>query len=319
MVDQSRLAVHRAIPAGSRRLRGRTIERDYLTALQAWPAFLELRPAARQSVTETAKQLARHASYTSGTTRPTRARLCALGGLSVSTWQRARRRLQAWGFLGLVTPGTTPDFRPMALQHLDDGNTAAVYVICAPRIRSQNIKPAPASPQARPQTDPPTLSSLLESGGFPARDEPTPERGRRSAAAHSLRPVVRLMRKAAGQGITEGWIWYLTRGQLAAGWTLRDLAHAIDYQPSGRQHRYDTRPRSSVGWLRWRLAQWRTPGGELVPSLTEQRAAYRARLQASAAATRASLAAAAAGHVDPAPHAAAIRARLGWSKRERTA
>src|SRR5579862_5201016 len=98
-------AIVSAVPAGSRRVRGRHLEKRYLEAIGAWPDFLELRADCRANVLAVAKVLARRASYRDGTSWPTRDRVCAQAGISVTTWKAARRRLEAWGFLGTVTGG----------------------------------------------------------------------------------------------------------------------------------------------------------------------------------------------------------------------
>jgi hypothetical protein len=282
-----RAEIARAVPGASRRLRGRRIEKTYLDALTVQPQLLQLRADARANTLEVAKQLARHASYQDGTTRPTRARICQLARLCESAWKAARRRLETWGFLGTVTQGTTPEFSPMALADPDGPNTAAVYVICIPR--------AVPSPQVTTRTRPPTPSSLLE--GFRAprarrRNPPKPEGpacGRahpEAAAPGAATAMAGVLRQAAGQGITEGWCAWLARPFAAAGWSTRDVLWAIDHEPAGPQHRLSAKVRHPVGWLRWRLGQWLDTGSVALMSLSQVRAAARARARAAAAGLR---------------------------------
>lgn len=297
-----------AVPHGSRRIRSPNVERIYLEQLAQWQPLLELRPVARAHTLAVAKQLARHASYQDGTSRPTRTRLTSLTGCSLSTWQRARRRLEAWGFLGCVTEGTTPHFSPMALFRRGQPNTAAVYVICLP-----NKITGPPSPQVRPQTDPPTKSGRT-SMGAPARAREAragkPQDGRRSAAAQPLRRVAELLRKAAGQTISDGWIAWIWGPLAAAGWTPGDLTWAIDHEFSGAQHRYTHPVRNGVGWLRKRLGLWTGDDGSPLPSITQQRRAAGERIRAQAAQHRAAMAKLSAVWADPAPHTAALHARF---------
>ena len=134
------------------------------------------------------------------------------------------------------------------------------------------------------------------------------------------------LRKAAGQGITEGWCAWIAKRFTAAGWTARDLAWAVDYEPGGAQHRLSARVRHVTGWLRWRLGRWIRPDGSVHPSRSQQLAASRERARADRARLAELTGALAAGlalpedsaapdpgaWTDPAPHAAAIRERLGW-------
>jgi len=303
-----RAEIIRAVPSGSRRIRSPNVERIYLEQLGQLPQLLELRPIARVHTLAVAKQLARHASYQDGTTRPTRQRLTSLTGCSLATWKRARRRLEAWGFLGCVVEGTTPVFSPMALFRPDRPNTAAVYVLCLPNKITE-----PPSPQVSLQAEPPTKSGRT-SVGAPARArearEGETQDGRRSAAAQPLRRVAELLRKAAGQGIGDKWCAWIWGPFAADGWTVRDLTWAIDHEFSGAQHRYTHPVRNGVGWLRKRLGLWLGDDGRPLPSITAQRRAAGERIRAQAAQHRARMAELSAVWTDPAPHAATIRARL---------
>lgn len=138
--------IMRAVPAGSRVLRSPDVERDYLAVVSTREEFLGLRADAREVTLAVAKWLARHASWTDGTTRPTRTLICALVGavrgwrlhLSLTAWKKARRRLEAWGLLGTVRQGSTERFRPMALARRDAPNEAAVWVLCIPKNLRKN-------------------------------------------------------------------------------------------------------------------------------------------------------------------------------------
>jgi hypothetical protein len=305
----SRAEIIRAVPAGSRRIRSPDVERIYLEQLAQWPQLAELKPVARIHTLAVAKQLGRHASWQDGTSRPTRTRIMSLTGCSLSTWKRARRRLEAWGFLGCVTEGTTPDFSPMALFRRGCPNTAAVYVLCLP-----NKITRPPSPQVRPQTDPLTKCGST-SVGCPAREaarNPATPDGAGSAGAQSLRQAVTLMRKAAGQSISDGWAAWIWRPFAAAGYSAADLQWAVDHEFGGAQHRCSARIRHPVGWLRHRLGLWLDEDGHALPSVTAQRQASRERTRIQAARHRAAAAELAAIWADPAPHAARIRAEKGW-------
>ena len=320
----TRTEIARAVPTGSRRLRGRQIERSYLDALTAWDPLKTMRADARDHVMGFAKQLARHASYEDGTTRPTRGRLCGLAGAAVSTWKRARRLLERWGFLALVAAGTTEAFRPMALQRPDVPNTAAVYVLCIP------CAPPPAPSSAL--SGPPTASgrTLVQrpareaeqnpgsgagfAGAHPRAGAAAPApAGGGDAAAAAPAAVAAAMRKAAGQTISDGWSAWIWRPFGAAGWTARDLIYAIDHPPGDRgQHRLSAAIRHPVGWLRWRLGLWLADDGTPWRSFTQLTAASRERSAAEARKFREQTAALRAGRTDAAPWAARIREQMGW-------
>src|SRR5260370_36920806 len=95
-----RAEIARAVPPGSKRLRGQRIERLYLDALTGHPGVIALRPAARRNVIEVAKWLARRAAYADGTSWPTPARICERAGIRVSPRKAVRRPPQARACVG---------------------------------------------------------------------------------------------------------------------------------------------------------------------------------------------------------------------------
>lgn len=310
----SRIEILRAVPAGSVRIRGQTIERQYLDTLGADPRYLQLKPIAQINTMRVAKYLARRASYTDATTRRGTEAWWQLARFSLTTWKVVRRRLEAWGYLGCVVEGTTPEFSPMALIR-GARNRAAVYVLCVPR----KTRSRPESAQLSPATRPPTQSARTgvkrparESGKEPGEN---PE-GRPCGPAQPLRPVANLLRKATGQTITYGWAAWIWGPFAAAGWTLGDLQWAIDHAPDGAQHRYSARIRHGVGWLRHRLGLWLDVDGRPRASIREQRRRARERFRAEAERHRAAMADLSRIWTDPAPHAAEIRARMHWRNRD---
>lgn len=312
-----RAQVAMAIPAGSRRVRGRRAERSYLDALTAWEPWQQLRADCRENVLEVAKQLARRVSYADGTTRRGDKPWSALAGVCETTWKAVRRLLETWGFLATVIKGTTPEFAPMALAR-GARNTAAVYLLCIPRSITERNRAAALS-----ETRPPTVSrsdagtapratgasKTPETQSGPASGRAPSEAAARGAAA----AMAGVMRKAAGQTVTEGWSGWLSRPFLAGEWSARDLLYAIDHPPGDHgQHRLSAAIRHPVGWLRWRLGLWLSPDGTAMPSITQARAAIQERDRNERERHRAAMAAATAGWTDPAPHAAAIREAMGW-------
>lgn len=78
------------------------------------------------------------------------------------------------------------------------------------------------------------------------------------------------------------------RDFLIAGWTVADLHHALDYQPNGAPWPYSGVPRSDSpprlrGWMRKRLAAWRTTTGEPFRSRDQRSTAEALQRRAQAA------------------------------------
>lgn len=324
MDPPGRVQIIRAIPPGSRRLRGQRIERTYLEALRQYPEFQEMccdrrRQPRAANMLEVAKWLARFASYSDGTTRPTRDLICKLAGVCETTWKAVRRLLEAWGFAGLVVAGTTDEFRPMGLRRKDAPNTAAVYVLCvpAPRPASSSAESRPPTASARTLVQRPARAREANPGNpdGPASGRTPHEAGAPGAPV----PVARVMRTAAGKSITDGWCAWIWGPFGAAGWSARDLLWAIDHEPDGPQHRLSAAIRHPVGWLRWRLGRWLGPDGTPVASPSQQRQAYSDSRIANQAARRAEadrleqLLEQQAGRPNP---ARLIRERLGWARPE---
>ena len=63
------------------------------------------------------------------------------------------------------------------------------------------------------------------------------------AAAQVMQERARLLRRISAEHLR-----HLARPFFAAGWSPRDLLHAIDHEPGGRQHGYTSGVRSPAGW-----------------------------------------------------------------------
>jgi hypothetical protein len=283
-ISLGRAQVALAVPRGSRRARD---QREWLRAVQTVPELEQLRADAADRLLEVARVLARYASWGDRTTRPTRALVCRLAGISVTTWKRCRRLLEDWGLLGTVQQGTTPEFS--SFLHRDDPNLAAVYVLAVPKrkpgtaqvtcpeqITGPPPEPArargraPARARGKGQDCPP--SGRAQPGSAPAPGGATAPCGAGIADA-----MARVLRRAAGETVTDGWCAWLARPFAAAGYSAADLSWAIDHEPSGRQQPYSRgRVRHPAGWLRKRLDAW-LAGGIPVPSRSQQLAASRNR------------------------------------------
>ena len=80
---------------------------------------------------------------------------------------------------------------------------------------------------------------------------------------------------------------YLARPFFAAGWSPRDVLHAIDHSPADRQHGYTSGVRSVPGWVRARLTEWLGPDEVPLPSRSQRLAEARRQVLADQAARRA--------------------------------
>lgn len=288
------------MPDGSRRARGQT---DWLRAVEAHPDVLALRADAREHVTALAWVLARTASWSELTTRPTWPVLIERTGLARRTVARWLAWLQTAGLLGVVESGTTPQFSPMALG-AGAANRAALYVLAVPSPDTdyRGLPPA-SSPEAESGTptwsipegvDPDARANSAETG--PLRGPGGAEQGTwpRTAAATSRRDRLALARRLQLEApdlarLTDRALRHLLRPWLLAGWTVADLLWALDHEPDGSERTWTTAVRKPGGWLLTRLQAWTiTPGVACSPPSVA--------LRASESADRATAAALAAEH-----------------------
>ena len=250
----SRAQIALAVPAGSRRPR---LPGGCVRVLQADPELDGVRADFREHVLEFARIHARYACWQDMTSRPTRARVCELAGFGISTYKACRRWLETRGYLGLVEPGSTPEFRPRGLcRSPDDRNTAAVYVLCVPRAREKRWRRQAVN--GSEITRPPSGSSQ-EPENLSSRED------RRDA------PDLAPLKAGPLKNLSDKALAACARPFLAAGWTVADLAFAVDHWFTGEQHRWSLRTiRRPAGWLRWRLRQWIGGDGRPLPSRSQQ-------------------------------------------------
>ena len=107
------------------------------------------------------------------------------------------------------------------------------------------------------------------------------------AAAQVMQERARVLRRISAEHLR-----HLARPFFAAGWSPRDLLHAIDHEPGGRQHGYTAGVRSPAGWIPSRLAAWFGPNGVPLPSRSQRLTEARRQVLADQAARRAQDAAA---------------------------
>ena len=192
--------------------------------------------------------------------------------LSISAYKAARRVLEDRGFLGLVAQGWTSALRAAVLD--DQTGTSAVFVLTVPRrkqrLRSDKEPPrvnrpltgsrrepdiAPRAREARTEVKdgnpevkgekaraPHGQPVLPPAGAAPLAAIPE-NRTEALAAAQAMQERARLLRRVSAEHLR-----HLARPFFAAGWSPRDLLHAIDHEPGGRQHAYTSGVRSPAGW-----------------------------------------------------------------------
>jgi hypothetical protein len=325
-----RLEIVRAIPGGSRRARD---QRAWLRAVaaaiepQGWYACRAHHTA------EVARLLARSMDWREKTSRPGHEHIAAAACISLRTVRRVMRWLESEQLLGLVSPGTTPEFRPGVLHGLSgqgEGNLAAVYVLCVPRKRpctagssadfgrpscsrrELGVSPRPrearaGNPEAR-SARAPRAQPRVPHPAEPFPQWQTPKTRSESLAAAS---VVRNRARQLRQLSPEHWR-YLARGFTGAGWCAGDVLYALDHGPGGRQHFHTADVRNVAGWARHRLGLWLDDLGTPLPSPSQIRAAGHESVLAEQRGRRQARQEAAerAATVDVAAHAARARAML---------
>src|SRR5664279_5015901 len=135
-----------------------------------------------------------------------------------------------------------------------------------------------------------SLLRLVVAGRAPARAG-TAREGR-CEAARALQQRVLAARRLSAVHVAA-----LVRVFLAAGWSVSDLAYALDHAPDGAAHWHTAPVHSPAGWLRARLGWWTDAAGAVRPSHTAQlaagAAAHRRRLAGQQAAAEAAAGAAA--------------------------
>jgi hypothetical protein len=290
-----------AIPGGSRRCRS---QREWLRAAlaeveaQGWYANRQAHYAA------VCRRLALSMDWRLRTSRPGHEQVAAAVGVSADTVARCVAWLQERGLLGLVSPGSTPELRPGVL-YAGTGNLAAVYVLAVPKQRPKLPRPdagqerfadlsgsrsdpdiAPRAREARPKPKtrtgrPPGGLTVLPRHGEHRADTRRHKRSEARAAASEAQKRSRELARLSPEHVRN-----LARAFILASWLPRDLVHALDFEPGGRQHGYTAAVRAPAGWVRARLALWLGPDGMPLPSPSQLVAEARHKVHAEQAAMR---------------------------------
>jgi hypothetical protein len=262
-------------------------QREFLAAAVAWPGLAKVgRQDFRDHLLDYARIQALCGSWTDAdpdpraTSRPTRARTCAMGGFSESTWKRCRRWWQREGLIVNVREGRTAEARAMSKAAVLDyeGNDAAVFVLCVPR-KPQKTVPAPPPAQPPEITGPPRGTENRRFAPRSPVDDAEP--GKPPALRADCPPKPAFPRCLARHPVLSklsdkaiAWLW---RPFASALWTAADWLHAFDYRPDGMQHRKDLAAvRRPAGVARWRFSLWLDAAGRPVASRSQRAAAARA-------------------------------------------
>jgi len=303
------VAIAAAVPRGSTRCAS---QRRWLDAVAAHPDVATWRADRVATYLSVARQLSLCADWTWATARPTWDHLAARTGRSRRTVARVLAWLTGAGLLGVVASGRSAGAAAMVG---DEGADAAVYVLAVPHaLRLLTGAPPSAHsslPAGREDAQPTSAPMGVDKVGTPSREavsvgdprardaaKPTPPPTNRpiSSWSPSRRPATRPEMAAAAataqtlcpplRRTTAPWVTALLREFWLAGWTLRDTLRALDEQPDGTPWPHTADVRHVPGWVRSRLAAWRTDGGTPQRSPSQTSAAAQAHSAALARARR---------------------------------
>jgi hypothetical protein len=262
----------------------------WMGELRARQQVQDLRSDARRNLFAIAQLLANWASWTSLASAPGWDTLREATGLGRATVARWLAWLRHQGLLVIVEPGSTPQFRPMALADLD-GNRRAVYALTVPMAVADC-----ASHDSVAGADEPSLTSVDAT----STGSETPTASRRDASSGN-QWLSQLTRARANVQASPGLLWitaletqrdrllaaeemrgrsgvfrrrsarlwrHVLRPWFEAGWTASDIFWHIDHLPDhlgGGQHPYAFRDdardlRNPIGWVLFRLRLWLVDG-----------------------------------------------------------
>ena len=290
-----------AVPKGSVRA---AHGRQCMAALLRHESFAGRNRNGQATITAVLRTLIERTDYESMTTRPGWEALIEATETSRTTVARALRALVAWGILGRVAAGRQAKYAPAG----PDGeriNEAAVYVLCVPSplalVNKVGTPPALGGSHHKQEKLTPTRARATNSHNGVAAPRPIVRGGASAEPAARLpwRPEIQwpphrttsrqIQRVAAAaeirnrcfplRSMTSKDVASTCRDFLLAGWTVADILHALDYKPDGTLWPHSGAPVTKDpwrlrGWLRHRLAPWRTEAGEPLHS-RDQRAAAR--------------------------------------------
>lgn len=272
-----------AVPGGSRKARGQA---EALRALQDVPDLAMMRADRQATLAAVWQALVWRADWSTMVVTVAWDQLAAASGRSRRTVARCLAWYRSVGLLGVVYTGATAQMLG------GDTNRAPAYVLCLPEF-SQAMSPVdehgtPTEPggsvhsqsaRARLDTTPAAPDGALATDQNPAARRPAPTwslsdvprtRRERLDAAEALR-----WHSVTLRPISPRMLRHILRPWHDAGWTPRDVLHALDHLPGGEAWRYAGLPRVPAAWVRYRLGAWLDLDGRPVASRSQ-----RARRQA---------------------------------------
>ena len=181
--------------------------------------------------------------------------LARIIGTSVKTVARIISEvLEPAGIVAVVSRG-------VKLPEATSGETQA-YVLLQPRTQ----EPEPAEPVDRnvhlKRNNQGYTISLIGASAKPRENGGQRPQWRRARARQPLDKacweMANLMKRDIPdlKGAWQGALAKLIRPFVAAGDTLRDLKHRIDWTPLGLKWQFTYRVHAAIGWLKWRLLDW---------------------------------------------------------------
>jgi hypothetical protein len=298
--ERGPLAVANAIPRGSSRP---AYAEYWVKHVMQHDDYLSANAQCRRNIITFVRVIARSVDHTSMTVSPGWEYLIRETGLSRSTINRIRARLHKAGLLGTVAKGRQAQYTPQK-----DINERAIYVLLVPSQLKSVEKSEPATgdyeviaPQARayasvPQSikDVATPRQTFEASpsGSPrvAATAPRPQerwhgsRTTKSAGAKGacreseLQAATELqLRFFALRRTTTADVATRCRPFFRKGWTINDIARALDTKPDGSKWPHDGATGIlDVGrWMQYRLQAWMIDGRPMMSRT--QRELVRAR------------------------------------------
>ena len=225
----------------------------WLRAVQAHPGLAGLRADAHRNVQALVWALAVDARP-DGTTMPTWEKLVEQTGLGRRTVARWLAWLQQQQLLLVHETGSTPATRP-GWQRVE-GNRAAIYILVKPSVDESGTPSLGIHFVNTPFAREATTAQAACGGGASTqehwpRSRPAATRAERLLAARQLRADLPVLRQLSERAVRAAF-----GPQLRAGWSVADLAYALDHDPSGTAHWREARVRNAYGWALHRLGLW---------------------------------------------------------------
>lgn len=315
------------LPAGSTYVR---CQGDWLKELRAHVESAGLREDAQANLLKVAWLICLRANWTDNTARVSWDEIAEAAELTRRSVARWIRWLRKHGWLGHIERGTVARWRT-AVENALYGDQARqpVYLLCAPstaanacQIAADDVPPAIGTDQPSPVMDD---VSPLSTGTTVTPTLPEESSRKNSLHAREIRwrwtPKTREERLRAAEQIqgrcgssvveandaTKGgarrvvssairalstrYLAHLARDFWEAGWTVKDVLHAVDHAPDGTRHTFAVEHvHSPAAWFSYRLGLWRDTAGEPGASITAQRAQATAERAAERAARNAEVA-----------------------------